>query len=199
MKYGARCATALAATLLAACGARDRGAVQAYERGDYAEAAERYDALLAQQPNDASMLQRRDEARRRAHAQQLAVIAAVAPHDLDRKIVELRSLLTRRDAWTPATSSLGDPQLDGALASIEDDVRMHLTAELRGFTQAGRMLAGGDALLARRQALPFADFRELWPGLLERPLAPSRASAPSSAATPTGPCAATASTPPAGR
>lgn len=167
MKHGARCAATLAATLLGACGAKDRGAVQAYERGDYAEAAERYDALLAQQPNDASLRQRRDEARRRAHAQQLAGIAAVAPHDLDRKIAELRTLLTRRDSWTPGTPSLGDAQLDGALASVEDDVRMHLTAELRGFTQARRMLAGGDALAARRQALPFADFGELWPVLVE--------------------------------
>lgn len=157
----------LSMCLLTACVPKDRGAAEAYERGDYAAAAETYDRLLAEKPNDAGLRQRRDDARLKAHARQLARLSQPAPPAgaMALTIAELSTLLLQRDRWTPGQLSLGDPQLDAALAFVEDGVRRQLADELHASLRARQLLGAEARLAAHQQALPFADFVALWPQL----------------------------------
>lgn len=175
MKYGRssgavlaiRATTALlaaAATNLTACVPKDRGAAEAYDRGDYFGAANTYDALLREKPTDADLLRRRDEARQRAYGLLLSKIPR-AP--LDATLSALRLLLAQRETWTPTTLSLGAPVLDAGLATVVQDVRARLADELHLALQTRQPLGAQDALAARQQQLPFPDFAELWPLLAD--------------------------------
>lgn len=175
MKYGRssgavlaiRATTALltaAATSPTACVPKDRGAAEAYDRGDYFGAADTYDALLREKPTDADLLRRRDEARQRAYGLLLSKIPR-AP--LDATLSALRLLLAQRETWTPTTLSLGAPVLDAGLATVVQDVRARLADELHLALQTRQPLGAQDALAARQQQLPFPDFAELWPLLAD--------------------------------
>lgn len=156
--------TAVLATSIAACVPKDRGAAEAYDRGDYFEAANTYDALLREKPTDADLLRRRDEARNRAYG---LLLSKIPRGPLDATITALRPLLAQRDTWTPTTRSLGNPALDAGLATVENDVRAMLAEEIHDLLQTRQPLGAKDAITARSQLLTFADFRELWPILAE--------------------------------
>lgn len=156
--------SAAAATSISACVPKDRGAAEAYDRGDYFEAANTYDALLREKPSDPDLLRRRDEARQRAYG---LLLSKIPRGPLDATIPALRPLLAQRETWTPGTLSLGSQLLDNGLATVANDVRAMIAEEIHNHLQARQPLGGKDALALRQEALPFPDFRDLWPILAE--------------------------------
>ena len=134
----------------------------AFDHADYVAAADQYDVLARQKPEDAALAARRDDARTRA-----LIALATRTHDArvagrtNQALASLAELLSRRRSWPGASGA-------GNAAAIAEEIAA-ASAELH--RQVTRLVTddqplGAEALIAmRRGHLGFPELDALWPAL----------------------------------
>ncbi|MEO7733155.1 MAG: hypothetical protein ABIY55_19485 [Kofleriaceae bacterium] len=141
--------------------ARSR-AESAFERADYVAAAEEYDALARQSPDDASLRARRDDARAHALATRAGEVKRLRlAHQPEAALTKLAALLSRSHDWpdarSPETTRAITEEVDRAAAMIHDEIRRLLVAY--------QPLGAEVQLAARRKALDQPELAALWSAL----------------------------------
>jgi hypothetical protein len=146
---------ALSLVTLAGCATARSRADDAFQRGDYVGAADRYEAIVAKNPKDGEARGRLVDARARAVSVLLAAIDAdMSARRTDDALTKLRDLLTLRTRW--------DLELETSVAArVANDVAWASTvirSEVSMPLAAGRPLLAEAAMARRASLTSFVDF-----------------------------------------
>ncbi|MBJ6761134.1 hypothetical protein JGU66_10200 [Myxococcaceae bacterium JPH2] len=144
-----RLAVVLPLLLLAACSSLRGKANDLAKKGRFVEAADLYDQLLREAPNDAGLLTARDDLRWRGLSQLLGQARQSRFEERDEEAeMSLEQFLTRRAQW----GSKLDGALESSLLDEMESTHRHLRLLISGPAKRGDALTA-EAQLGRKQAL----------------------------------------------
>jgi hypothetical protein len=148
-----RLALVLVTTFAMGCATLRDQAETAYARGNYRQAADLYDKLVTEHPNDVAAKSRRTDARNAVLRQQLFLeqTTRAAGHDA-MATVQLGELLDQRDKWKMATEELSVATLATEVAAIGVYVEGDVLKRMRNIGPLGgeQLLLHYTPLLAHR-------------------------------------------------
>jgi hypothetical protein len=149
-------------TLTAGCATPRSRADDAFAARRYGEAADRYEALASDAPDDGVLAARLREARIHALVARVGdVRAARAAGRAPEALRELAIVLASRGGWQLEA----EPAVAAALAPELAWVRAHVTGEIGGFVKARRPAAARAVVASRRAQLRGPELASLWTAL----------------------------------